>query len=320
MPITTISGFQVTLGNVASHWERVNVSLAPDALELKGGYSLSNLVADQINITTLVQKVDAAVLILATLARRRDQLKTKLRPRLTQFRGAVKSALDGTPFAKTLPTLPLATADMAGTLKPFTEMDTLWQKINVAVGDEAISGGLKLAGGYTLPNFQQELVALQDVYKQISLQEQGLAVDRRTRDTLRTELVTRLRQYKNAVVAHFEAAHPLLTTVPSLYPTGGSTPEAVVLSGQWSTDHTCAQLAWTASANDQLDHYSVRVAPLPSYNTRNEAVVAMISADTLTWHGSLELIESGEGVLVKVYVVTKTGNEKGSNALKVVRG
>ncbi|WP_395138882.1 hypothetical protein [Armatimonas sp.] len=319
MPITTISGFQITLANVATHWARVDDDLASAALELKGGYTLAKLTADQTAVAALIQKVDSSVLILATLASKRDQLKEKLRPRLTQFRGAVKSALDGTPYAKTLPTLPLATADMAGTLKPFTEMETLWERINTDEGDDAIVGGLRLARGYDLASFKTELAMLQSVYKQISLLEQTLAVDRRTRDTLRSEIVTRLRQYKNAVIARYDTDHPLLATVPGLYPTGGSTPDGVTLSGHWSRDLTCAQLAWTASNNDQLDHYSIRAAPLPAYSTRNEAVVAMVSPGTLTWHGELGLTEVGEGVVLKVYVVTKTGNEKGSNVVKVVR-
>jgi hypothetical protein len=319
MPITTISGFQITLANVATHWARVDDDLAPDVLELKGGYTLGELTVDQSAIAVLIQKVDSSVLILATLASKRDQLKEKLRPKLTQFRGAVKSALYGTPYASTLPTLPLTTADMAGTLKPFTEMETLWERINTDEGDDAIVGGLRLAKGYDLAAFKTDFAALQSVYKQISLLEQTLAVDRRTRDTLRQEIVTRLRQYKNAVIARYDAEHPLLVTVPNLYPTGGTTPEGVTLSGAWSTDNTCAQLAWTASENDQLDHYSIRAAPLPTYSTRNEAVVAMVSADTLTWHGDVGLTGAGEGILVKVYVVTKTGNEKGSNVIKIVR-
>jgi hypothetical protein len=320
MPITTISGFQITLANVATHWVRVDDDLAPAALELKGGYTLSKLTTDQAAIATLIQKVDSSVLILATLASKRDQLKEKLRPRLTQFRGGVKSALFGTPYASTLPTLPLTTADMAGTLKPFSEMETLWERINADEGDDAIVGGLRLAKGYDVAAFKTELAALQAVYKQISLLEQTLAVDRRTRDTLRQEIVTRLRQYKNAVIARYDTDHPLLKTVPNLYPTGCTTPDAVMLSGHWSTDHICAQLTWTASANDQLDHYSVRAAPLPAYSTRNEAVVAMMPPGTLSWHGDVGLTEVGEGVVLKVYVVTKSGNEKGSNVIKIVRG
>ena len=320
MPITTISGFQITLANVATHWARVDSDLAPAVLELKGGYTLSKLTADQTAIAALIQKVDSSVLILATLASKRDQLKEKLRPKLTQFRGAVKSALDETPYAKTLPTLPLATADMAGTLKPFTEMETLWERIDDNENGEGVTGGLRLAKGYALAAFKADLAALQSVYKQLSLLEQSLAVDRRTRDTLRQEVVTRLRQYKNAIIARYDTDHPLLVTVPNLYPTGGTTPDGVTLSGVWSTDPTCAQLAWTASENDQLDHYSIRAAPLPTYSTRNEAVVAMVTPGTLTWHGDVGLTEAGEGLLVKVYVVTKSGNEKGSNALKIVRG
>lgn len=76
---------------------------------------------------------------------------------------------------------------------------------------------------------------------------------------------------------------------------------------------------WNASANPNLAHQGIRYHPGPRYKAAEEQSVALIPAGTTTTFSDYELPASGSVPSFKVYVVTSTGNEKGSNAVKVVR-
>ena len=96
----------------------------------------------------------------------------------------------------------------------------------------------------------------------------------------------RMNQYRALVRALLPPDNPLLQSLPALTPPSGSTPGAVDLSGAWDAAQGRAAFAWTPSASPDLDHYSLRAVP-------------------------------GADAGCKLYVVTRTGNEKGSNAVRV---
>ncbi len=55
------------------------------------------------------------------------------------------------------------------------------------------------------------------------------------------------------------------------------------------------------------------------YNTDSETVIATNPPGVLTFDTDTGLVASGSVLYVKVYVMTATGNEKGSKAVKIVR-
>ena len=88
----------------------------------------------------------------------------------------------------------------------------------------------------------------------------------------------------------------------------------------WDADLQQARITWTASTDPNLDHYEVRFCPGPNYSTEDESIVASIDPSAprqlLTDAG---LTTPGATATFKVYVITNTGNESGSNAVTVTR-
>ena len=82
---------------------------------------------------------------------------------------------------------------------------------------------------------------------------------------------------------------------------------------------TGAHLVWTASTNPALSHYAVRYHPGPKYKASEEQAVAIVPAGTLFLDTDFGLAASGSSGWYKAYVVLNTGNERGSNAVKVIR-
>lgn len=80
-----------------------------------------------------------------------------------------------------------------------------------------------------------------------------------------------------------------------------------------------AHLVWSASANPALDFYSIRYHTGPKYKAAEEQVVGSATVGTLEFLTDFGLPAQGSVAWFKVYVVTTTGNEKGSNAVKVIR-
>ena len=64
----------------------------------------------------------------------------------------------------------------------------------------------------------------------------------------------------------------------------------------------------------------MRFSPGPNYSTENETVVGSVPpADPLELFTDVGLTTSGDVASYKVYVITTTGNEAGSNAVTVTR-
>lgn len=103
-------------------------------------------------------------------------------------------------------------------------------------------------------------------------------------------------------------------------PVHGSTPDPVVLTGEWDSTSNEAKLTWTASDNPNLERYSIRYVTGDDYEDRLESTLASIEKDAprelTTTQG---FAEPGAKVAFKVYVILTTGNERGSNAVVVER-
>jgi hypothetical protein len=109
-------------------------------------------------------------------------------------------------------------------------------------------------------------------------------------------------------------------SLPSLSASGGgSAPAAVTLSGQWDGEAEAAQLSWTASSAANFQEYSLRMTAGPTYDAANETVVDTFSAGILSAETSEGLAMPGDSASFKVYVVTDTGSETGSNTITITR-
>ncbi len=112
---------------------------------------------------------------------------------------------------------------------------------------------------------------------------------------------------------------PLLGPIPDLTPPAGPAVQPVTLAGVWNTGTIKADLSWNASTDADLDHYSVRTSPGPTYDDALETLVSDLPPATLTLATDAGLTTPGASALFKVYVVRTTGAEAGSNVVSVTR-
>lgn len=313
MPISTLGSYLPTLQEFITHWTQADATAGGSGILLQGDYGVADLSADRDTLADALQQANEAALQVGLSAATRDRKKDLLRPRLTQFRAVVLGQRSDTIEARELPLVPSITLAESKFLQPFDKMAVLWQRLNA-------QAPLTLVGGYTLTEFQAELAALRTAYSTVTDDTTGAKIAREQRDVLLSPLKQRLKKYRQYVPGVFPAGHPLLATLPALTPPAGSTPDAVVLSGAWDSAKAAAVLTWSASQSARLDHYSVSACLGKSYRTTEEAVLGTVAAGVLTFTTDHGLAIDGAALSVKVYVVTRDGNERGSNAVKVVRG
>lgn len=312
MPISTLGSYLPTLQEFITHWTQTNLSTSDSEITLRGGYDLAQFTADKNELADAFQTASTAAVEVGLMASDRDRKKATLRPRLTQFRAVVLGQYGDKLEARELPTVPAFTLAESKFLLPFDQMAVLWQRLNA-------QDVITLVGGYTLAQFQTELGALRAAYSAVTNGVTEARIAREQRDALLAPIKQRLKQYRQLLPGIFAAEHPLLVTLPALTPPSGATPDAVVLAGVWDSEPGAAVFTWGASNSSRLEHYSVRACFGATYRAIEEAVLSTVPAGTQTFSTDYGLPVAGSVISVKVYVVTRDGNERGSNAVKITR-
>ena len=129
-----------------------------------------------------------------------------------------------------------------------------------------------------------------------------------------------LKAYRQAVPTKFAATDPLVVTLPKLTPDAGSAPDAVLANGLWNVPTTQGKLTWDASTAPDLDEYEVRWSPGVTYDATLEVVLANIAKTAPREYFTTQgLVAIGDVSNFKIYVKTTTGNERGSNTVKITR-
>lgn len=319
MPLSTIASYLSTTQEFITHWTAVNVDLG-SALVLPGSYAVATLTADRTALQAKITAVETADNAVQLAAGSRDIKKGPLRERVRQFRTMVQSFFKGTEYVFALPNMPKMTFSEGDFLKALDDMANLWTRINaitpIPVG---MPIPLTLAGGYTLASFNADVTALRANYGTWNDAVQGALIAREQRNALMPPIKARLIQYRQAVQGKYTTGAALLESLPSVTPAAGSTPAAVILSGAWVAADESAHLSWTASDNPNLKHYAVRACDLPRYRAADETAVEIILPPTTTLITTFGLGLPGATKFFKVYVVTQDDNEKGSNAVKIIR-
>jgi hypothetical protein len=316
MAISTIASYLPTMQEFIDHWTDVNTAIAPTVLTLQGGYTVANLTTDRSAVDTAITAVESADNARQIAAGDRDLKKSSARIRLAQFRATVTGLLTGTPYVRTLPKMPRFGDNQGKQLKAFDDVANAWSRINTAT-IPGFTPPLLLAGGYSLANFTTELAALRAAFVASTNGDADSRQARSERDVLLPPAKSRMTLYRQAVKGILPAGSPLLLTIPAVNPPPGSTPDPVNLSGVWNDTTDEADLSWSASPNPNLDHYSVRTAPGPTYHAADESVVADVLPPDTTFSTNQGLLAPGATALFRVYVVLTTANEKGSNTVSV---
>jgi hypothetical protein len=320
MPIEGPASFLPTTDEFSAHWGLVNTALAPAALVLPAGTTRANLETHRTSLATLHAAVQTGINDVEMARADLDDRKAALHTRLTQFNEKARSYLSTTTLARALPKVPTLSEGQGAWLPVFDDMENLWTRANALAPVGGFTPPLLLLGGYTLANFSADLVLLRAAYKTVTAKEVDLRVKRGERQDLEDVIYPILKSYREAMPTFFAATHALVVSLPRLTPESGSTPDAVSVTGVWDAGTSQGKLTWTENAAADVDHYEVRWSPGSSYSADDESVLGSVDKEAarefLTTQG---LGAPGAVSVFRVYVVTATGNEKGSNTAQITR-
>lgn len=328
MPISGASSYLPTLNEFLPSWELVNATLG-------GGGPLllrnpNGTVPPTVNRADLLTMRDNLQLKHADISGQMNNvqiaaaalriMKEALHLRGGQFNDAVRSNLTGTTFAEALPLLPQPGDGQGIFVEPMDDISTLWAKINAAVGIPGFTAPLLLLGGYTLAEFNTALGLLKTQFETVGKEDFLVSFKIKERNRMQNLIYPILKAYRLAVPTKFAADDPLVLSLPKLTPDPGSTPDAVLANGTWNVPTSQGKLTWDESTSPDVVEFEVRWSPGPTYDADTEVTIANIPVagprEYLTTQGLLAI---GDVSNFKIYVKTATGNERGSNTVKITR-
>jgi len=328
MPISGPSSYPGTLNDFIPHWDASNIALGaggPMLLRNPNGtvpatLNRADLIAMRTALTTAHTDIQGQINNVELAAADLQTMKVAMNLRGGQFNAKVRAVLGGTSYATALPELPTPTDGMGVFVPPLDDILTLWGKINAAAGIPGFTAPLLLLGGYTLGDYTTALANLKLQFETVAKEQLGVTLKIGDRNALQDLIYPVLKVYRQTVPTQFAANSPLVLSLPKLTPDPGSTPDAVLANGIWNVPTTQGKLTWGESTDPNLDEFEVRWSPGPTYDAANEVVIGNIpknaAREFFTTQG---LLANGDESNFKVYVKTTTGNERGSNTVKITR-
>ncbi len=318
MPISGPSSYIPTLEEFLAHWQIADATLgAGHEIELPVGVTRAMLLAKQVSLVTKREELQAKLNVQEVLRGEIEILKITLLERIHQFTEKVRAYLPNSKWIAALPYLPSYSDGQGNFLEPMDDAATLWAQLN---GDPGTVAPLTLLGAYTQALFVTDITAMKATYAALNAAGVAATVVRSERNSLQDEIYPLLKSYRIVLPTAFLRGHALVQSLPRLTPLPGSTPAEVTTTVVWDAALGQARVTWTASTAADLDHYDVRFCPGASYSADDESIVSTVESDgTRTVLTDAGLTNPGATASFKVYVVTSTGNEKGSNAVSVTR-
>jgi len=320
MPISGPTSYVPTLNQFIPHWTSVNLVLgAGGPLVLEDGTTLAILTGYRNQLdgfrTSIPGKANDVQIASATIKLKRAVLVS----RLGEFNRKVRARMGSSPYAAALPQVPSVTSGEGLILEPLNDMATLWPKINAAT-IPGFTGPLLLPGGYAIATYLTDLAALRAAYVTEQTAQNEINLELKLRNFVQDKAYDAMRDYREAVAGEFTDNDPHVLSLPDLTPAAGSTPDAVTASVAWMPLLLKAKITFSASTNLSVIQYEIRFCPGANYSTDTESVIGSISPGaTLEFLTNAGLAVTGDTASFKVYVITSTGNEKGSNTLVITR-
>ena len=320
MPLSGVATYVPTINAFISHWNELNGEVG-NPVKLEGGFGLAELMALRGQLEATISDVAQKDQLRDTATLQKDALLTSIRDRAKQFRAALASQMPSTPYMKSLPSLPTYTAAPNLQMQALDGMMAIWQAIDANNPPiPHFEPPLVLSGGYGRGHAFTDVTALRTALNAFTQASQEAQRARGQRTALMQNAAKRLRQYRQAAVAFLPSNSMLLESLPSVAPKPGVTaPPPVELTAKWDPDKAAALLTWSQPHNSDHEKFEVRYHPGPKYKSSDEQIVGTVIKGVLSVLTDFGLAESGDVAYFKVYNIGSDGNEKGSNAVKVVR-
>lgn len=322
MAITSIGSYLTTANQIDAHWTDVNADRLANsltALVLPGSYSLADFQAERDALQAALIALEDLDNVMQLAIGDRDAQKQNMRERLRHFRTAGKLYLSRSSYLRAIPTMPRMSTSESRFLRPLDDMASLWTRLNAETGIADFTPPLLLTGGYSISAFATDLTTLRANFMAITSADNDLEMARRQRDMRLDAIRDRIQKYRTAIELEYGPGHPFPTSLPEVTPPPGSTPDPVTASAFWNDELGTGVITWTASTNPNLDHYTIRSTPGPSFDIDNNTVLASVPPPETEYQTLEGLTAPMAQVSYRVYVVLTTGNEAGSNAVTITR-
>ena len=305
-----------------AHWELADGAAGPGGITVLGGVDRGQLGVWRGELAAVwVELVhhENSVEYGAELLRR---LRVGALERMVQFNEVARLWWGGTDLGEAVPRAPSVTAALEKYLRPMRDALRLWERMDAGVAPTGVSLPLKLGaagdfGRVEMAGLVAEVLVARDLVEE---GEFDLKLARARRDALEQRMWDTMVAYGRAVVARLGSGSNAAVTLPRLTPLPGHTPEPVGITGAWDEERGAARLEWEASGEESVESYSLRCCRGDVYDKKRERVVRAVpgNAERVAWVTE-GLAGPGSVACFKVYVVLKTGNEKGSGAVVVRR-
>ena len=318
MPISGPASYVSTTEAFLTHWLACDTALGVGhEISVTGGVVRAGL---QTLLNALVAKrIELqADLIDEEIARSDVELrKQALLLRANQFNDRIRGAFAGTKWERVLKPVPAFNDAQSKFTDPLGAMARLWRRINA---DPATPAAVTLQGGYAEAQLVADIAALKAAFTTWTAAGVDAKISLEDRNDLQDAIHPILKDYRSAMPTYFVAGHALTDSLPALTPAPGSTPDAPRATFTYLPATNQVKIEWGVPTSSNIVQVEVRYCAGLHYDTDVESVIGNIAPDaprqfiTDTGLGS-----PGNVAGFKVYFITDTLNEKGSNTLIVTR-
>lgn len=326
MPITGPTSYPPVVASFINHWTDANallgsspVTLNKDAIGAATDADITTLQALSGQLDFVRDTVATVALDLSILRAEGEAMKVDLHAKLNDFNSAVRADHPNSAYARVLPAVPSINEGRGRFLRPLRDAVKLWAKVNTYRTANG-SGALVLKGGVNTGSFNSSAESLELKYDAVEESEQQLSLEIQNRNDVQELIYPILRAYRAKLPTAFAAGSAIVTTLPALSPSPGSTPAAPGLSGGYNAAMQRGDFAGVASTSSSVVKHQLRICLSADYDTELEQVEATITgAQPLTYTVTTGLGTPGSVISARLYAMTDDGHEAGSDAVVVSR-
>ena len=332
------------LDEFLQHWATVNTSLGATPLAITVDKALvprsrADLLTLKTAFEALVVQVQSEKNDLELFTRDAERAREALCPAIAAFNRKVRGMLGHTSHPSALPDAPSTTMGNVIILKAGDDMTNLWTKINALSTTQQFTpplvASLEQPGSatpvaLTLVIAQSRVTALRTAVQGaggtggvVNAEQNGM-LRRADRDRLWSlEIRVLLEAYRRRILGDYTPESSFVQSLPRLYPEAtGTTPDAVTAAAEWVDVPGEAVISHSAAMDADVIRYELRAVPGLAWDGNAASVIAsrlVTAPGPLAFHTLWNLNASGQTVALKVYVVTGSGHERGSETLNVTR-
>lgn len=304
-----------------AHWPLANTAFG-SAIVLTGNYAVAQLTSDRAALLTQMNAVVTAENANQSASEARDIARAAIKERIRQFNNSIRAFWPDSVYVNQLPKMPTVRSSLGVWQKALQDVADIWAQINAITPVPAGAPiPLLLVGGYTRATFVTDQTAAMTAFTTVTSAALAAENARNLRDQIWNPMYQRLKQYRLAIQGRFAVETSIYSSLPSLAPPAGATPDAVNVSASWDLTISKAVITFSESSDPNLDQYELRACFGSRYVAAEEQVLASLMAgdSPLRFETDDGLVASGSKVFYKVYVMLTTGNEKGSRSVSVTR-